>query len=222
MSYFAKALTSSVGKKFVMGLSGFFLISFLLFHVSINSLIFINDGGVVFNKAAHFMSHNLVVRILEIGLFVGIILHIVQAILLTQQNKAARPVAYAYNNASANSKWYSRSMGLLGTLILMFLIIHLYHFWWPTKAAVFNSEEHDTFQGLKAVFSEWWVVLIYVAGLVSLSYHLLHGFASAFQSLGWNHKKWAPVVKTIGIWFSIIIPLIFAMMPISIFLDWIS
>lgn len=222
MSYFAKALTSSVGKKFVMGLSGFFLISFLLFHVSINSLIFINDGGVVFNKAAHFMSHNLVVRILEIGLFVGIILHIVQAILLTQQNKSARPIAYAYNNASANSKWYSRSMGLLGTLILMFLIIHLYHFWWPTKAAVFNHEEHDTFQGLKVVFSEWWVVLIYIAGLVSLSYHLLHGFASAFQSLGWNHKKWAPVVKTIGILFSIIIPLIFAMMPVSIFLDWIS
>lgn len=222
MSYFGKALTSSVGKKFVMGLSGFFLISFLLIHVSINSLIFVNDGGASFNEAAHFMSHNIVIRILEIGLFAGIILHIVQAIVLTQQNNAARPEKYAYNAASANSKWYSRSMGLLGTLILMFLILHLYHFWWPTKVAVFSHEEHDTFYSLKVIFSELWVVLVYVAGVISLGYHLLHGFASAFQSLGWNHKKWTPVVKTIGIWFSIIVPLIFALMPISLFLGWIS
>lgn len=222
MSYFGKALTSSVGRKFVMGLTGFFLIGFLLVHVSINSLIFVNDGGATFNEAAHFMSHNIVVRILEIGLFVGIILHIVQAIILTQQNNAARPQKYAYNNASANSKWYSRSMGLLGTLILLFLIMHLYHFWWPTKVAVYSAEEHNTFYGMKEIFSVWWVVALYVAGVVSLGYHLLHGFSSAFQSLGLNHKKWTPVVKTIGIWFSILVPLIFALMPISMFLGFIA
>ncbi|WP_410220306.1 succinate dehydrogenase cytochrome b subunit [Pedobacter sp.] len=222
MGSLSKTFTSSVGRKFVMGLTGLFLISFLIVHVSINALIFLNDGGQTFNVAADFMGHNLVVRVMEIGLFAGIILHIVQAIVLTAQNKAARPSAYAYSNASANSTWYSRSMGLLGTLILMFLILHLYHFWWPTKAAVFNHEEHDTFQNITMVFQELWVVIVYVLGVISLGYHLLHGFQSAFQTMGWNHKKWTPVVKAVGFWFSIIVPIIFALMPISIYLGWIS
>jgi succinate dehydrogenase / fumarate reductase cytochrome b subunit len=222
MSSLSKAFTSSIGKKYVMGLTGLFLISFLLLHVSINALIFLNDSGETFNVAADFMGHNIVVRILEIGLFAGIILHIVQAIILTSQNNAARSVKYAVNAASANSKWYSRSMGLLGTLILMFLVLHLYHFWWPTKVAVFSHEEHNTFQNIVMIFQELWVVVIYVLGVISLGYHLLHGFQSAFQTMGWNHKKWTPVVKTVGTWFSIIVPIIFALMPIAIYLGWIG
>ncbi len=222
MSSLSKAFTSSVGRKFVMGLTGLFLITFLIVHVSINALIFFNDGGKSFNEAAHFMSSNTIVRILEIGLFAGIILHIIQAVMLTAQNKAARPQGYTFNNPSANSKWYSRSMGLLGTLILMFLVLHLYHFWWPTKVAFYTDQEHDTFQNIKMIFQELWVVAIYVLGVISLGYHLLHGFQSSFQTMGWNHKKWTPVVKTIGIWFSIIVPIIFALMPISIYLGWIS
>lgn len=222
MSSLSKAFTSSIGKKFVMGLTGIFLILFLIIHVSINALIFVNDGGLTFNEAANFMAHNIVIRILEVGLFVGIILHIVQALLLTRQNSAARPVKYAYNDAAANSKWYSRSMGLLGTLILMFLVLHLYHFWWPTKVAVYSHEEHNTFENVKVIFSEWYVVVIYVLGILSLGYHLLHGFQSAFQTMGWNHKKWTPVIKTVGTWFSIIVPLIFAALPIALFLGWIQ
>lgn len=222
MSSLSKAFTSSIGRKFVMGLTGLFLISFLVVHVSINALIFLNDGGETFNVAANFMSHNIVIRIMEVGLFAGIILHIVQALMLTIQNNAARPEKYAVNKASANSKWYSRSMGLLGTLILMFLVLHLYHFWWPTKVAVFSHEEHNTFSGIVAIFQELWVVVIYVLGVISLGYHLLHGFQSSFQTMGWNHKKWTPVVKTVGVWFSIIVPIIFALMPISIYLGWVS
>ena len=222
MSSLSKAFTSSVGRKFVMGLTGLFLISFLIVHVSINATIFLNDSGATFNAAADFMSHNIVIRIMEVGLFAGIILHIVQAIMLTFQNNAARPQKYAYNNPSANSKWYSRSMGLLGTLILMFLVLHLYHFWWPTKVAVFTHQEHNTFQNIVMIFQELWVVVIYVLGVISLGYHLLHGFQSSFQTMGWNHKKWTPVVKTVGVWFSIIVPIIFALMPISIYLGWIS
>ncbi|WP_299568364.1 succinate dehydrogenase cytochrome b subunit [uncultured Pedobacter sp.] len=222
MSSLSKAFTSSIGRKFVMGLTGLFLISFLIVHVSINALIFLNDGGETYNVAADFMAHNIVIRIMEVGLFVGIILHIVQAIMLTSQNNAARPQKYAYNKASANSKWYSRSMGLLGTLILMFLVLHLYHFWWPTKVAVYTHETHNTFQNIVMIFQELWVVAVYVLGVISLGYHLLHGFQSSFQTMGWNHKKWTPVVKTVGVWFSIIVPIIFALMPISIYLGWIS
>ena len=115
-------LSSSIGKKFIMGATGLFLISFLIVHVSLNSAIFLNDGGVTFNAGADFMAHNPVIRIVEIGLFAGLILHIFQALVLTLENKKARPIAYQVVNGSANSSWYSRSMGLLGSLLLLFFV----------------------------------------------------------------------------------------------------
>ena len=211
-------LHSSIGKKFIMGLTGLFLISFLVIHVSINSTIFINDNGTTFNQAAGFMAHNPVIRILEIGLMGGLLLHIFQALMLTLENRKARPVAYAKVNGGANSKWYSRSMGILGSLLLIFLVIHLAHFWIDTKIAVFSNKEHNTYEEMKEVFSHWWVVLIYVFGVGSLLYHILHGFQSAFQTLGINHKKYTPLIKKTGIWFSVIVCLLFAAMPITMFL----
>jgi succinate dehydrogenase / fumarate reductase cytochrome b subunit len=222
MSSLSKAFTSSVGRKFVMGLTGIFLVSFLIIHVSINALIFVNDGGATFNGAADFMANNIIIRILEVGLFAGLIAHIVQGVILTQQNKAARPQGYAYTKPSNNATWYSRSMGLLGTILLLFLVVHLYHFWWPTKVAVFSHHEHNTFASMKEVFSNWQAVLIYVIGVISLGYHLLHGFQSAFRSIGCTHKKWTPVVMAIGKWFAIIVPILFALMPLSIHFGWIS
>src|ERR1700761_2247526 len=124
---------SSIGKKFLMGLTGFFLISFLIVHASINAMIWFNDGGVTFNKYAHFMGTNLIIRTMEIGLFAGLLLHVVDGLWLYAKNRAARPVKYAYNNESANSPWYSRSMAILGTLILLFLVIHLGNFWVKTR-----------------------------------------------------------------------------------------
>jgi succinate dehydrogenase / fumarate reductase, cytochrome b subunit len=210
-------LHSSIGKKFIMGLTGLFLISFLLVHVSINSCIFINDGGQTFNAAAYFMSHNIVIRIVEIGLFVGLLLHIFQALILTLENRKARPVAYAQVNGAANSSWYSRSMGILGSLLLIFLVVHLRHFWVDTKIAVFTHQEHNTYNEMLEVFSHWWVVAIYVIGVISLLFHILHGFQSAFQTLGLNHKKYTPAIKKIGMWFSIIICALFAAMPITLY-----
>lgn len=212
-------LTSSLAKKFVMAATGLFLISFLVVHVSINSLIFLNDGGETFNAAAHFMSHNIVIRIMEVGLFVGLLLHVYQAWILTQENRKARPVQYAVQNESA-SKWYSRSMGILGSLLLIFLVVHLANFWIGTKLAVAAGEEHNTYEEMKEVFSaeHWYFSLIYVMGVISLGYHLLHGFQSAFQSLGFNHKKYTPLIKALGTGFSIIVPLLFAMMPLAFLL----
>ena len=211
-----KFLQSSIGKKFLMGITGLFLISFLVVHVSINSCIFLNDGGVIFNEAAHFMAHNIVIRIMEVGLFAGLLLHIVQALVLTLKNAKARPVKYAVQNGAANSKWYSRSMGILGSLLLLFLVVHLGNFWVPTKISVFSGTEHNSFHAMKEVFSMWYFVAIYLVGVISLSYHLLHGFQSAFQTLGLNHKKYTPLIKKAGIAFSVIVPLAFAAMPIVI------
>ncbi|MDO9000538.1 MAG: succinate dehydrogenase cytochrome b subunit [Bacteroidota bacterium] len=211
-------LSSSIGKKFLMGITGLFLISFLVVHVSLNSAIFFNDGGVTFNAGADFMAHNPVIRILEIGLFAGLILHIFQSLVLTLENKKARPVAYQVVNGSANSSWYSRSMGLLGSLLLLFLVVHLANFWVPTKVAVFSHTEHNTFNSMKEVFAHWYFVLIYLVGVIGLLFHLLHGFQSAFQSLGINHKKYTPHIKKAGVWFSIIVCALFAAMPIVIHL----
>ena len=214
-------LSSSIGKKISMGLTGLFLISFLIVHVSVNSCIFINDGGITFNAAAHFMATNPLIRFIEIGLFAGLILHIIFALLLTLENKKARPIGYLEINGSANSNWYSRSMGILGSLLLIFLVVHLAHFWIDTKIAVFTGQanQHNTFNEMKEVFSNWYIVALYLIGVGSLLFHILHGFQSAFQTLGLNHKKYTPIIKKIGIWFSIIVCLLFASMPVAIFAE---
>ncbi len=213
---------SSIGRKVLMGATGLFLISFLVVHVSINACIFANDHGQLFNAAASFMAHNIVIRIMEIGLFLGLIIHAYQALMLTLKNKQARPVAYASYSGASNSSWYSRSMGILGSLLLIFLVVHLANFWVPTKAAVFAGHEHDTFASLKEVFANPLFVALYLVGVISLAYHLLHGFQSAFQTLGLNHKKYTPMIKILGVAFSIIVPLLFALMPISMHLGWIQ
>ena len=125
--------SSSIGKKVTMALTGLFLISFLAVHCFINSMIFFDDGGETFNHWGHFMGSNLIIRTMELGLFAFLILHIVQGLILWKQNTSARPVGYKVNKRRRNSNWYSRSMGLLGTLILMFLVLHLYHFWVPSR-----------------------------------------------------------------------------------------
>jgi succinate dehydrogenase / fumarate reductase, cytochrome b subunit len=211
--------TSSIGKKVVMGVTGLFLVSFLVIHCFINSMIFFNDEGLTFNEAAHFMGHNWLVRSLEIVLFLGFFAHILQSLFLTLQNRKARPVGYDRFNGAANSTWYSRSMGLLGTLILIFLIIHIGHFW--VKSRITGLPGHDDnghenlYAVMQATFTQGWVVILYSLAMVSLAYHLLHGFQSAFQSLGLNHRGYTPFIKKFGIAFSILVPIIFASMPIT-------
>jgi succinate dehydrogenase / fumarate reductase cytochrome b subunit len=192
--------TSSIGKKLTMGLTGLFLISFLVVHCTINAMIFFNDGGETFNHWAHFMGTNLIIRTMEIGLFAGLLLHIVQGLILWYQNSKASPVKYQVNKAGSNSKWYSRSMGLLGTLLLMFLVLHIYHFWTPsrlggigniqaleeTSLVTYNNQHAlNLFAEMKNVFTgNLFIVIIYVLGVISLAWHLVHGFQSAFQTLG--------------------------------------
>jgi succinate dehydrogenase / fumarate reductase cytochrome b subunit len=210
---------SSLGKKLVMGITGLFLISFLMVHCFLNSLIFLNDGGETFNLGAEFMAKNWVIRAMEIVLFGGLLWHIIQAAILTRENKKARPVAYAASNPSANSKWYSRSMGLLGTILLIFLIIHLRHFWVVSRFTdEITSGRETLFNEMKEVFSQLWVVILYCLAMVSLGYHLLHGFKSAFQTLGWNHVKYNSMIEKTGVIISIVLPVLFAAMPIAIYM----
>jgi len=192
--------------------------------VALNACIWANDGGEMFNKGAHFMGSTIVPRILEIGLMAGFLLHIIQGIMLELQNRAKRKKGYAVSMGNKGSKWYSRSMGLLGTLVLIFLVIHLTHFWVPNRSnqGWLLGEELDLYQRMKSVFQVEWVVVVYLLGCISLAWHLLHGFQSAFRTLGLTNKKYIVMVQGIGICFSIIVPLAFAMMPVSFYLGWLS
>src|SRR6185295_13785159 len=209
--------TSSVGKKLVMGLTGLFLISFLVVHAGINACIWANDGGVMFNKAAHFMGSMIVIRILEVGLFLGIFLHIIQGYVLEFTNRSKRGTGYKMKMANKGSKWYSRSMGLLGTILLLFFILHWYHFWIPSR---FTSMEeklvggvmmHDLFTLMKITFSELWVVIVYVVACFSLLWHLVHGFQSAFRTLGVSNHRYLKMINATGIGFAVIVSSAFAM-----------
>jgi succinate dehydrogenase / fumarate reductase, cytochrome b subunit len=220
----AKAFNSSIGRKLIMGLTGLFLVSFLIIHVSINSMIFFNDGGAMFNEYGRFMSHNYIVRVLEVGLFVGFLIHIYQGFALTYTNNKKRETKYAVAAGNETSKWYSRSMGILGSLLLIFLVVHLSHFWLGTKASLYLHADapHNMFEEMKETFSIWYNVLIYLAGVISLGWHLVHGFPSAFQTLGLNNPKYNGLIKSIGMGYSIIVPLLFAAMPIALHFGWIA
>jgi succinate dehydrogenase / fumarate reductase, cytochrome b subunit len=222
MKWLTDLFTSSIGKKLMMALTGLFLISFLVIHCTINAMIFYNDKGETFSHWGHFMGTNPIIRTLEIGLVAGFLIHIIQGLLLWKANSAARPVKYNVIKAP-KSTWYSRSMGLLGTLLLLFLILHTAHFWIPNRANQFTQgEELPLYKMMFGIFSNPWIVLLYVLGCVSLFWHLLHGFASAFQSLGLKHLKYNHLISIVGTAFSIIVPLIFALMPIAIHFGWID
>lgn len=222
----SQLFTSSIGKKIVMALTGIFLVVFLLVHCYVNANVFFENPEENFNKAAHFMGTNFLVRVTEIGLFAGFLLHIFQGYKLEFQNRSKRTSRYAVTAGNKTSKWYSRSMAILGTLILLFLIVHLVHFWVPsrfgglTEVKYDGVQYHNLYLQMRNVFAEPIVVVIYLAGCFSLSWHLLHGIQSASQTMGWTTKNYYQSIRKTGIVFSVAVPLIFALMPIHMHLDW--
>jgi succinate dehydrogenase / fumarate reductase cytochrome b subunit len=162
----------------------------------------------------------LFIRLAEVGLIGGLLIHIVQGLSLTLGNMKKRNNKYGASPKRSNSKWYSRSMGLLGTILLLFLIMHLKHFWIVSRfdAQGGLTETKTLYHFMVEVFTSPVSVTLYVLGCISLAYHLLHGFQSAFQTFGWNHKKFMPLIKCIGVWgFGVLIPLAFAAMPLYFF-----
>lgn len=224
MSWFTQALSTTIGKKVIMSLTGLFLITFLVVHVAGNMLLFKDDGGEAFNLYAKFMTTSPLIRVASIILYSGLLLHVIYSLVLAMHNKSARPVGYAKARPEENSSWKSRNMGILGTIVLIFLIIHLRSFWYvmhfgpiPVKTYA-GVEVDDLYTVVVAAFSQWWYTGFYVLAMVGLGFHLAHGFWSAFHTLGMNHRKYMPMIKKISLLFSIIVPLLFASMPIYFFI----
>ena len=216
-------LSSTLGKKLLMSLTGLFLISFLTIHLIGNLAIFSNDNGLAFNAYAVFMTTNPLIGTVSYLLYAGIILHVAIAIMLYFSNSSARPVKYKVQNAKENSSWSSRSMTLLGMLILAFILLHLKDFWWQYKhegGYQFVEDvngNRDIYILVIQQFRTTFALISYLVGLVALFFHLMHGFQSAFQTLGLEHKKYTPAIKVIGMAYAIIVPLAYATMPVYIY-----
>ena len=217
-----------------MALTGIFLITFLIVHVGLNACIFADwvdttDNGEMFNKAAHFMGSTIVTRILEMVLFLGFILHIVQGYVVEAKNRGRREQGYKVSLGNRGSTWMSRSMALLGTLIFMFLILHISKFWWSSRVThdladvSYNGVQmHNLFLRMYDVFQNPLIVVIYVISVLVLGFHLWHGFHSAFRSMGVHNKKYLSMLKVLGYGFTIIVCIMFALMPISMYLNWVN
>lgn len=215
----AKILSSSIARKVSMALSGLFLIVFLLQHFTINITSVISPE--TFNEWSHFMGTNILVQgVLQPILIFGVVFHFVMGFILEYQNRQARSVKYAKFSGNANSPWVSRNMIISGIAVLLFLGLHFYDFWVPeitTKyiegdmsGTVGDSDKlryhHETVEK----FAHQPVrVGIYVLAFVFLMLHLLHGFASSFQTVGFNNK-YSKALKGFTKAFSIVIPLGFA------------
>jgi succinate dehydrogenase / fumarate reductase cytochrome b subunit len=252
MSEFKETFNSSLGKKLIMALTGLFLCTFLIVHVGGNALLFKNDDGYAFNMYANFLTHFPPIEVIAYILYACILVHALYALILTVKNRKARPVGYAVK-ASDNASWSSKNMGLLGSILFLFIVIHMGDFWYHykfTNAVQFKEYRTDLSSGVTqsvefvpksadfehsistendieivrvkdlhlrvaASFANPVYDIFYVIAMVAVSFHLLHGFQSAFRTLGWTHRKYTPIVEFIGTWFfAVIVPVAFALMPI--------
>lgn len=225
MSWFTKAMSSTLGRKVLMALTGLFLIIFLVVHLSGNLQLLADDGGQSFNVYAKFMTSNPIIKTTSYLLYATFLVHIIWAIILSANNRKARPIGYAVSKGSTNSTWSSRNMGILGTIIFIFLVIHMRNFWYEMhwggipKVNYDGSEVKDLYTVVNASFAQWWYVALYVVSMIGLMFHLFHGFKSAFQTLGLNHPKYNPVIKGVGYAFAVIVPALFAAIPIIMYLN---
>ena len=220
-------ITSSIARKFVMSITGIFLITFLIAYLTGNLLLLKSDGGDAFNVYAHFMKHNILIVLSEFVLFGGILFHIVQGIALIIENKKARPIQYSYKDNTETKSKFSKWMGPLGLAILVLLILHLVDFFaYKYTADLMGGVGMVTIDGVEMAdlatlvyvkFSSIVYVIIYVVFMLVVAFHLHHGFHSAFQSLGLNHKKYTPIIHKVGTVYAILIPLAFALIPILIY-----
>jgi succinate dehydrogenase / fumarate reductase cytochrome b subunit len=198
-----------------MALTGLFLIVFLKIHLIGNSLLLLNDNGESFSGFVEFMEHNPAIKFMSVILMAGFIIHIIQGIDVWVSNRKAKGTTYAVNT-NANASIFSKYMFWFGVMIFIFLVLHLGNFWFGLKVSgtIKQEELYDT---VIAAFKNPVYVFVYVIGIIALHMHLRHGFQSAFQSLGLNHLKWTPLIKFIGLLYSIIVPLGFLIIPIYVY-----
>ncbi|MHA7110772.1 succinate dehydrogenase cytochrome b subunit [Sunxiuqinia elliptica] len=217
-------LTTSIGRKFLMSVTGLFLMMFIMVHLTINLLLIFDDSGDLFNQGAHFMATNPAIKIMEPVLALGFLVHIIWSLVVSLQNMKARPIGYKQLNNSQSSTWASRNMLILGALIFVFLVMHIIQFFWKIKVTgdpllqhvmVGGEEMENTYALVATLFKESLLYSIaYVVGAILLGMHLVHGFWSAFQTIGFANQIWLKRLKVVGAVFAIIIAIGFSVIPL--------
>lgn len=214
-SWLVRAFSSSIGKKIVMALTGLALCGFLVVHLGGNLLLYV--GAEQYNNYAHALhAQKLLLPIAEIGLLILFAGHIWLAIVTKFENDAARPTGYAMKQTKMEegplAAPASSVMFITGIVVLLFLILHL----WDFKFEHFSRELEDLTPYAKAqvLLRNWLTFVVYIVGSLFLGYHVLHGFQSAFQTLGINHPKYTPAIKTLSVVFGIVVALGFASFPL--------
>lgn len=196
---------SSIGRKFMVGAAGLLLCGFLVTHLAGNLLLLAGEG--TYNHYASILEANPLLPLAEIILAALFLLHILASLIVTYQNRRARPVAYEIRNSKGGSTVGSSTMIYSGLLVLVFLIIHI-------KTFKFGDASEGLFKLVMAAFRNKYYALFYVLAMGALSLHLSHGFQSAFQTFGVNHPKYTPLIKRAGLAFALAIALGFAILPV--------
>lgn len=218
MGWFGQFTSSSIGKKFVMAVTGSFLIIFLVVHLIGNLTLYF--GAETFNQYVETLDVvKPIIRVIELVLLTAFILHILSGIRLWVENKQAKQKRYRVNASSENSTLFSRTMFVTGSIVFIFLVLHLGTFFWRFNVhdPAGLADQDLYFNIVTGFFQIWWYVILYVIAVILLGFHLNHGFQSVFQTFGWNHKKYTPLIKKLGTLYAIIMAVGFASMPIYFF-----
>ncbi len=218
MGWLSDRLNSSIGKKFIMAITGLLLLTFLVIHLINNLLLFL--GPEIFNEnVARLEAIKPLVRVIEVVLALIFIFHIYNALKLYVENKKANPQKYAIDASSKSSSFYSRYMTVTGVLILVFLIVHLSTFWRSFNFGDHPLDGSHPFYGIiQDAFVSPFISIFYIIAMIVLGFHLNHAFQSAFQTFGWESKKFTPVVKKIGTLIAIVMTIGFASIPVFFYL----
>lgn len=213
MGWFFRALNSSIGKKFVMALTGICLILFLIIHLINNLTLY--GGPDLFNTVVkNLESIKPFVRVIETILAIIFVFHIFNGVRLWIENKKARPVSYAVNGSSKNTDLSSRTMIVSGSIVFIFLVIHLRTFWVSFNLGHPLAESHNYYDIVVEAFRSPVYSGLYIIAMILLGFHLNHGFQSLFQTFGWNHKKYFNFIKQVGFVYTLITVIGFASIPV--------
>jgi len=220
----SKFVFTSVGRKFMMSITGLFLLMFILVHLTVNLLMIFDDTGALYNQGAHFMVSNPVIRIVEPILGLGFLIHIIWSLIITWENWRARPVRYKKATRSEATSWASRNMFILGGLVFVFLGIHLYNFYIKIKftgsplleeVMVGDTNVHNTYLLVSTLFKESILYCaLYIMGGILLGLHVTHGFWSAFQTIGFNNKQWLNRLQWVARIYAVLVAVGFSIIPL--------
>ncbi|MBQ1268723.1 MAG: succinate dehydrogenase/fumarate reductase cytochrome b subunit [Muribaculaceae bacterium] len=224
--------SSSVGRKFIMALTGAALVLFITFHCVMNSVAIFWPSA--YNVICEFLGANWYALVATMGLAALFVIHIIYAFWLTIQNRKARGAdRYAVTARPKGVEWSSQNMLVLGIVVVAFLALHLYHFWAKMQLVEITSHSINgwhQYEGasvpptagtlfIQEVFSQWWVLVTYLIGFVALWFHMTHGFWSMFQSIGWDSTVWIPRLKKISNWWTTIVVGLFAIQAVVFYVQ---